>query len=917
MPGLLLGLSTASANAGSLQGANGADGTNSTALVYGTGGAGGGNAGSGGVSGSDAPTPGAGIAGSGGAGGGGGGGGGGGNGAAGGESEYGLGGKGGTIARPAGGGGVEAGGGGGFGASAGASGGGGGGGGGQRGLNLTTTDGSIALGDSVGGGAGGAGGFGFGNTYADGGGGGGGGIGVVFGGSGILSVDGSIAGGAGGHGGDGDKTKGAGSGNQVIGSYAGSGGVGGTGLVVSSANAAVYVNGAITGGNGGAAGIGQNVPVISKGGVGGVGMIGAGIAVILGPDGSISGGLGGDGITRANAIDFGSGANSFELQADGSSVVGKVVANGTDDVFRLGGKSAGKSFDTALLGTQYTGFERFEKLGAGTWTLTGSPGVSTAWLVSEGTLALPGAMTTDIETSGSGRFALQGGTLSGRLDNAGTTNAHGEITGAISNTATGSFNLDGDLVAGGGISNTGLFTAYGAGTVGRFAVSGGAGFSNAGTISLSQPGGIAGDVLDLRSARLFEGGTNGQLALDIDLSSSAAGKSDQLLLGASSGALQVSFNPDPSRYGALTAGVLVIETADGGLAATARGLKDRGLVSYGFEQIGTNWYVTSALNAAPLGGIVAGMETIVGLTDIASRPVALDAESCAAGLYSKVTGGTRGATAATAASNGDAAQSAVGAGFGGAQFALDFGCLDLGAADTTLRLGLLGGFTTGNATHEQALSGGTLLQSHTDFDTGYAGIYGQLRSGGLIVDGRLGYDSTAFELSADISGGVGRVIDGQHTTTRRFSASGSIGYGFALAEVTVTPTVGFSYARAETGAIQLVDLGGRLVLADHDTATAFTGIEIGARTALADGAVLRSFASGTLHQTLTGGRGFSYSDDINGTTDLSTTLAATRATLGAGLSYESMAATVGVAGELNYWDGQVGAGVTLRAGVSF
>jgi uncharacterized protein YhjY with autotransporter beta-barrel domain len=915
--GLMLALGLASpAGATPIQGDDGADGTDGVGSdQVGVGGDGAGNTGSGGAAMTNAAVAGAGAGGTAGSGGGGGGGGRDlifspsivpANGAAGGSGEFGTGGAGGTITSAAGGGGEEAGGGGGFGASSSGSSGGGGGGGGGRGLSILGTDGVVAIGDTVTGGTGGDGGSGSSGLYADGGAGGGGGIGVVFGGDGVFLVEGSIAGGDGGDGGDGG--------------YAGSGGTGGTGLRVSQGGATVQVDGTVSGGNGGTRGTSSYSPTKAINGPGGAGIVGADVTVVLGPDGSIGGGLGGDGLTRANAVTFTGGANSFELQADTSSVVGNVVADGTDDVFRLGGTTVSRSFDTTLIGTQYSGFESFEKRGSGTWSLTGAPGVATAWSVTEGTLALPGEMATDIATTGPGTFALQGGTLDGTLDNGGTTSAHGEITGAIGNAATGTFHLDGDLTAGGLITNDGLFTASGSGTAGSFSVSGGAGFVHGGTISLSQTGGIAGDVLDLTGAGLFQGGADSELVLDIDLSGSATTASDQLLLGDSSGQLALRFDPDPARYGALTAGLRVVQTADGTLQATATGLQDRGLVSYALEQIGTDWYVTSRLDAAPLGGIVAGMQSVQRLTDAAFGPMAPDAAgACAAGVRGSVHGGTQAVSAATSAGDGADARSDVTVNHGGARFDADFGCLDIGQGGATLRFGLVGGFDTGTARYRQALAGDTTLRSTTDFTTGHAGLQAQLRAGGLIANGRLGYDRTGFDVAASIAGGPGAVVDGQETHARRLTAAGSVGYVFQFADVTLTPSAGLSLSHAQTGSIRLADLGGRLDFADRNAVTAFGGVELAATVALPDGrGTLRSFASAMLYEDFGGGQSYTYSDDVNGATTLKTAIGSTSGTLNAGVVYAGTGgASVGIRGELSFSGGEMGGGVALRAGVGF
>lgn len=918
--------------AASIQGASGADGNN----LYGAGGAGAGNTGSGGT----AATPGffttapqAGVAGTNGTGGGGGGGGGdypNTNGGAGGNGEFGTGGAGGTVTAPAGGGGQEAGGGGGFGASGSQSGGGGGGGGGGRGLTISLDSASIDGADSVTGGAGGAGGNGGGNTYADGGGGGGGGIGVLFGGTGVLTVDGSVTGGEGGAGGDGDPGPGAVSGNQVIGSFGGSGGAGGTGLLVANADTTITINGTVTGGDGGASGEGQNRPVRSIGGAGGAGVVGSGIDVVLGADGVISGGLGGDGTTRANAITFGAGggANSFELAADSATVVGKVVANGTEDVFRLGGTTDGNSFDTTLLGSQYSGFESYEKIGTGTWNLTGAPGVSTAWAVKEGTLALAETMATDIVTSGSGRFALQGGTLDGALDNGGVTTAEGEVTGPISNTATGIFTLVGDLEAGGLITNEGVFNAFGSGSVGSFAVTGGAGFSNDGQISLRGGDDRAGDVLDLTGAGVFTGGAGSSAALDIDLSGNGAVISDTLLLGDTTGTLQVNFNSDLANYGALTTGVLVLQTADGNLVATATGLQDRGLVDYSFEQIGTDWYVTSRLNAAPLGSLVAGMQTVAGPTDALSQPGRLGSAqdpdgSCAPGIRSQVDGGSF-STRATTSGAGVSSDSDVDGTYGGAQLDMGFGCLVLDQTEATVRLGMLGGLNRGSSSNEQALAGGTALRSEMEFETGYAALYAHVVSGGLTATGQLGYDSTSFDLSAAVDGGTGAVIAGQQNKMQRWTANGTVAYAVAIDGVTVTPIAGLTLSKARTSAVQMVDLGGRLDFADHQTLTASGGVEVSAQVALAGGqGALRFFGSAMLYRVFGGAQAFTYSDDINDPVALETTAATGRGTLSAGISYEGSGpsgkngVSLGVRGDLSYANGLTGSGLSLKAAVSF
>ena len=143
------------------------------------------------------------------------------------------------------------------------------------------------------------------------------------------------------------------------------------------------------GGAAGAAGAGTTPGTAGAGGAGGVGVVGSGLTIIN--SGTIAGGLASDTVTRANAITFTGGVNSLTLQS-GFSILGNVVAvSGGTDTFALGG-ATDSSFDTTQIGTQYQNFTAFNKTGASQWTLTGTPGQATPWVISDGTL-LAGAAT--------------------------------------------------------------------------------------------------------------------------------------------------------------------------------------------------------------------------------------------------------------------------------------------------------------------------------------------------------------------------------------------------------------------------------------------------------------------------------------------------------------------------------------------
>jgi outer membrane autotransporter protein len=350
--------------------------------------------------------------------GGGGGGAGGGAGGNGGEvssTNVGLGGAGGTAASPSG----EDGG------NAALGNGGGGGGGGFNGTSMTSpASNSITLN----GGKGGTGGSSSGGGAP--GGGGAGGYGSVVGGTFINS--GTITGGT-------CETGGA-SGDAAAGT-AGNGGDGGVGVQFTASGVTLTnsANGTITGGKGGAAGsvTGGQAGIAGAGGSGVVGAMGGGLTVIN--SGTITAGMSGDGMTRANAITFTSGAqNTLQLQS-GSTISGNVVGTG-NDMLQLGGAS-NASMDVSKIGAtaQYQGFGNFQKVGTSTWTLTGTNAGAMNWSVNAGTLVANGSIANSAMT------VNNGGTLSGTGTVGATTVMSGGVFAPGSGTAGSSMSVNGSL----------------------------------------------------------------------------------------------------------------------------------------------------------------------------------------------------------------------------------------------------------------------------------------------------------------------------------------------------------------------------------------------------------------------------------------------------------------------------------------
>jgi outer membrane autotransporter protein len=331
------------------------------------------------------------------------------NGGAGGiDSSNNPGGAGGTLASPAGGagsGGNAGGGGGGPGGGTGGAGLGAGGDGGAGGAH-GYVGGTPLPGGNIAGSAGGTGGD-AGDSGAGGGGGGAGGYGALLD-PGDYTVAGSqtIAGGRGGDGGDSIGGGGAGS----AGGDGGAGGGGGIGVSLGSGGT-LSNSGTISGGNGGIGGDSLR----GSAGIAGDG----GIGIVAGPNadivtsGTISGGFVGDRVGdeafRASAIEFGSGVNRLELRS-GFLNEGNVLAIvDSNDTLALGG-DADATFDVSTIGSaaQYRGFERYEKIGASTWTLTGTTPALTPWTLTGGILSV-----SDDASLGhtDGALTFDGGTL--------------------------------------------------------------------------------------------------------------------------------------------------------------------------------------------------------------------------------------------------------------------------------------------------------------------------------------------------------------------------------------------------------------------------------------------------------------------------------------------------------------------------
>lgn len=324
--------------------------------------------------------------------------------------------------------------------------------------------------------------------------------------------------------------------------FGGSGGDGGSGLVFLGSGAVTLANeGSIAGGDGGARGDGSH----NTSGVGGNGIVGAGLSITN--SGTISGGLSGDGTTRADAILFTGGSNTLLLhgtswQLNGGikiqsgsltfiqandETVANVISGGGEVIVDAPGMVTLSGQNTYTGGTAIVSsmlsVGRDANLGdvSGGVTLSNGTLQATAGFTSNRTVSLSGGSTVNVDSgqqltlngviSGSGGLAAGGaGTLTlngantytgGTTVDAGTlavgdaAHPSASVRGDVQVNAAGTLRGHGSIA--GDVNSTG--TVWPGGSIGTLTIGGNYTQSPSGTLQM--------EVSPMAASQLKVGGT--------------------------------------------------------------------------------------------------------------------------------------------------------------------------------------------------------------------------------------------------------------------------------------------------------------------------------------------------------------------------------------------------------------------------
>ena len=173
--------------------------------------------------------------------------------------------------------------------------------------------------------------------------------------------------------------------------------------------------------------------------------------------------------TGGTAVQFAGSGNTLTI-APTSVITGNAVGTGAD-AFQLGGTGIG-SFNSALIGpaAQYRGFGNYNKVGASTWTLTGTNALVLPWTVQQGTLNVAGSLANSPFTVQAGTLSVTGTIGSATVNGGQFSVLSGGLAGPVTlNNGTGTING----TIGVATVNGGVLSLLAGGVVGPATVNGG------------------------------------------------------------------------------------------------------------------------------------------------------------------------------------------------------------------------------------------------------------------------------------------------------------------------------------------------------------------------------------------------------------------------------------------------------------
>jgi fibronectin-binding autotransporter adhesin len=590
---------------------------------------------------------------------------------------------------------------------------------------------------------------------------------------------------------------------------------------------------------------------------------------------------------------------------DAAETIGSLEA--TAGIVNLDGTlTTGGNDETTTVAAVIQGAGGLTKVGTGEMTLTGLNTFTGLTTVTGGTLTTTGQ-------------------LLGGLTNNATTNAEGTINGAITNTSV--FNLTGALTGDGAFNNSGALNVIGAQTLTQTG-----GLTNTGSINMTD--GAADDSLTVVGNLDASTGT---LNLDLNLNAPAPTVDTLVVNGALTGTVNVNFTSLGAGTYDTPGTLVVIQATDnsGSVIGTVTGLPVNAFVNNQFIDMGNNYVIETSLNLGPVGGLVGSLTASQNLINAAvnrptsafvATPVGIDADTCAPGTYTRVTGGKSSAETSTSSPGSTTAQSSVDIVYGGIQFGVDYGCFNLKGEGGAVNFGFLGGLNAGNTSQDDIVSSGQNVISDNDFQSRYIGAYVTYSKEKFFADVQAVVDWTNVEVNSTIDG-IPFVIDPDFDS-RRFTLSGSMGYAFAFDDISVVPSVGVSYSRTSSDTLELDSApGGSLVFEDIENLVGFASVSVAKTIILPnETSAIQPFVTATIYNDFADEAQINYVAPSSSVTPTFTQNLGAYGELSAGINYRNILnkengplrdVTASLRGDLSFSDRLLGGRLTANLRLQF